>query len=34
MRQYTRGLKNEMSVSRRFALSARFYFEFKNMFEK
>ena len=26
--------KNEMSVSRRFALSARFYFEFKRMFEK
>ena len=26
--------KNEVSVSRRFALSARFYFEFKRMFEK
>ena len=26
--------KNEVSVSRRFALGARFYFEFKRMFEK
>jgi hypothetical protein len=26
--------KNEVSVSRRFALSVRFYFEFKKMFEK
>ena len=26
--------KNEVSVSRRFALSTRFYFEFKRMFEK
>ena len=26
--------KSEISVSRRFALSTRFYFEFKKMFEK
>ena len=26
--------KSEISVNRRFALSSRFYFEFKKMFEK